>query len=385
MLVKVALAAGLALAPWAASARSVTTLYSFTGGADGLIPVSGVIDVSGTLYGTTAGGGATGLGTVFAIDPATGAETVLYSFKGAPDGEYPAGALIERDGTLYGTTRQGGVTKGHARQRGRGVVFSVDIDTGAEQALSFGGPEPPKEPLDGVVYLGGKLYGTSQQGGALNNGTLFAVRAHSERYVRLIYSFSAPNGRRTPIGGLLEQGGLLYGTEPHAGAHTRGEVFSFDTTTNTETVLYSFGDQPGDGSGPATALIYHDGILYGTTLRGGASDRGTVFSLDPTSGTETVLYSFAGGNDGSTPSNSLLYRNGNLYGTTAVGGGDSNQGTVFKVDAVTGAERVLARFGVNGNGGANPDGPLIFANGSFYGTTARGGAKNAGTVFQLQE
>jgi uncharacterized repeat protein (TIGR03803 family) len=372
-----------AVVPLAAQARSVTTIYSFTGGADGSGPVSGVIDVNGMLFGTTENGGVARLGVVFALDPATGAETVLHSFSGSPDGAYPAGRLIERDGTLFGTTQQGGETN-YPRRGDRGVVFNVNIETGAEQALSFHGPQKPREPLDGVVYLAGKLYGISQEGGVFGDGTLFSLRVHSDRYVHSIYSLNAATDSAKPIGDLVAHGGLLYGTDPTGGTYNQGSVFSFDPATTTETLLYNFGAQTGDGNTPASALIYHDGILYGVTSRGGALDNGTVFSFDLASGTETVLYTFAGGNDGSTPSDSLLYRNGNLYGTTGVGGGRANGGTVYKVDAVTGAEKVLVRFGVNGNG-ANPDGPVIFLNGSFYGTTFRGGASGAGTVFRLQE
>jgi uncharacterized repeat protein (TIGR03803 family) len=376
---RVAMATFLAvLAPLAAQARSATTLYSFKGGADGSGPVSGVIDVNGTLFGMTENGGAARLGAVFAVDPATGAETVLHSFSGSPDGAYPAGRLIERDGTLYGTTQQGGMGD-------RGVVFNLDIETGAAQALSFHGPQEPAEPLDGVVYLARKLYGISQEGGLHSDGTLFALGVHSDRYVHSIYSLNVKNDPGKPIGDLVAQGGLLYGSVPTGGTYGQGSVFSFDPATTTENLLYSFGAQTGDGNTPASALIYHDGILYGVTAHGGVSGQGTVYAFNLTSGTETVLYTFAGGNDGSVPSDSLLYRNGNLYGTTGVGGGRANGGTVYKVDAVTGAEKVLVRFGVDGNDGANPDGPVIFVNGSYYGTTFRGGASGAGTVFQLQE
>jgi uncharacterized repeat protein (TIGR03803 family) len=334
--------------------------------------------VNGTLFGMTENGGAARLGAVFALDPATGAETVLHSFSGSPDGAYPAGRLIERDGTLFGTTQQGGMGD-------RGVVFNLDIETGAVHALSFHGPQEPAEPLDGVVHLAGKLYGISQEGGLHGDGTLFALRVHSDRYVHSIYSLNVKNNPSKPIGDLVAQGGLLYGSVPTGGTYGQGSVFSFDPATTTENPLYSFGAQTGDGNTPASALIYHDGILYGVTSHGGASGQGTVYAFNLTSGTETVLYTFAGGNDGSIPSDSLLYRHGNLYGTTGVGGGRANGGTVYKVDAVTGAEKVLVRFGVDGNDGANPDGPVIFVNGSFYGTTFRGGASGAGTVFQLKE
>jgi uncharacterized repeat protein (TIGR03803 family) len=86
----------------------------------------------------------------------------------------------------------------------------------------------------------------------------------------------------------------------------------------TYTVLHSFKGSPTDGSGPESGLIGDSaGNLYGTTLGGGASDAGVVFKLDRT-GTETVLYNFTGGADGSEPSAGLIRDSaGNLYGTTS--------------------------------------------------------------------
>jgi uncharacterized repeat protein (TIGR03803 family) len=79
-------------------------LHAFAGGTDRELPFSGLIDVKGTLYGTTDEGGASGFGTAFALDPATGAETVLHAFTGGADEEYPLAGLIDVKGTLYGTT-----------------------------------------------------------------------------------------------------------------------------------------------------------------------------------------------------------------------------------------------------------------------------------------
>ena len=98
-----------------------TVLYSFCkmGCADGAEPFGGLIDVKGTLYGTTSGGGANGRGTVFSFDPSTGAEKVLYSFIGGADGAYPQGGLIDVSGTLYGTTTMGGAYS-------KGTVFALE-------------------------------------------------------------------------------------------------------------------------------------------------------------------------------------------------------------------------------------------------------------------
>jgi uncharacterized repeat protein (TIGR03803 family) len=374
MIVKAAIATSLALAPCAAGAHALTTLYSFTGGADGASPTAGVINVNGTMYGTTVGGGAAHRGTIFAFDPSTGVETVLHSFGRAPDGDAPYGGVIEHDGKLFGTTQDGG--------NGAGVVFSEDIDTGAERVFKFEGPHRPQRPFAGVVYQGGILYGVSSRGGTYF-GTLFELSAKRGHRPQIIYTFSFQQGAY-PMGGLLDTGGVLYGTAAEYGAYRGGAVFSFNPTTAVESVLYSFGADAGDGKYPRAELIYHDGSLYGTTTEGGESNRGTVFKLDPVSGAETVLHSFGERRDGKSPSGGLLYRNGQLYGTTSHGG-KANKGTVFKVDAATGAERVLASFGAPGNDGSDPEGTPIYLNGSFYGTTQGGGSSGAGTVFQFQE
>lgn len=90
-----------------------TTLYRFTGRPDGGTPMGGVVeDASGNLYGVTFYGGTGaceyGCGTIFEIT-ASGQESILYSFAGAPDGEYPEGdLLLDSSGNLYGATASGG-------------------------------------------------------------------------------------------------------------------------------------------------------------------------------------------------------------------------------------------------------------------------------------
>jgi len=160
-----------------------------------------------------------------------------------------------------------------------------------------------------------------------------------------------------------------------------------------EKVLYSF--QGGsDGASPFAGLIADSaGNLYGTTSAGGPGTCefggcGTVFKVAP-DGTETVLYSFLGGNDGAMPDGGLVAdRAGNLYGTTLEGGGANNDGTVFKI-AADGAETVLYAF-QGGSDGAFPRGGLIAdRKGNFYGTTAAGGSANCpdggcGTVYKVK-
>jgi len=165
-----------------------------------------------------------------------------------------------------------------------------------------------------------------------------------------------------------------------------------------DTVLHSFG-APSDGAEPAAGLIAVNGTLYGTTIFRdsvvGFSGAGTVFSIDPTTGSEKVLYAFNGGSDGANPLASLTALNGTLYGTTENGGtvrcGHRGCGTVFSI-TTSGTKRILHRFDTHiGDGdGRNPSAGLIAVGGTLYGTTSSGGSgycyyrRGCGTVFSIK-
>jgi uncharacterized repeat protein (TIGR03803 family) len=107
----------------------VDVLHSFGNGTDGSEPYAAALtNVVGTLYGTTWQGGGYGGGTVFSIDPSTGAEIILHSFGSGADGAKPYAELINVNGTLYGTTWQGGTYGG-------GTVFSLGT-AGARTAVT---------------------------------------------------------------------------------------------------------------------------------------------------------------------------------------------------------------------------------------------------------
>ncbi len=146
-----------------------TILYSFKGlPTDGAQPLAGLIDVKGTLYGMTEDGGSYyGEGTVFSIST-SGTEKVLHSFGQGYDGNHPLAGLIDINGTLYGTTNQGGVYS-------QGTVFSISA-SGAENVLhSFGGIPDGLGPSASLVDVNGTLYGTTLYGGTHGNGTVFAL------------------------------------------------------------------------------------------------------------------------------------------------------------------------------------------------------------------
>ncbi|HTT83543.1 MAG TPA: choice-of-anchor tandem repeat GloVer-containing protein [Rhizomicrobium sp.] len=415
-----AVAVGCALAlqfPATAIAKSQeTVLHSFSGDPDGAFPRTGLIDVKGTLYGTTSGqGGGTrcayGCGTVFALDPGSGAVTALYSFcneQGCEDGEYPEGLLIDMGDKLYGTTVKGGAHDG-------GTVYAVDRKSGRErvlyafcsQQIGYRKCADGAYPQAGLIYLNGELYGTTSEGGAFSNsGTAFALDPTTGAET-VLHSFGdSDSDGYDPAAGLINVNGMLYGTTKHGGgAYGEGTVYSLDPSTGTETVLHSFGGAAdADGSGPAAGLVYLNGTLYGTTIWGGTGDCfphstfrhmagcGTVFALDPSSGAETVVYSFCshhGCKDGAYPKSSLIAKRGMLYGTTENGGtrGSCGHGcgTAFTVNPSTGAQKVLYAFCPQQNcgDGSWPEAGLIDVKGTLYGTTFKGGADGLGTVFAL--
>ncbi|MGA7094071.1 MAG: choice-of-anchor tandem repeat GloVer-containing protein, partial [Candidatus Cybelea sp.] len=155
-------------------------VYRFRGHRDGGRP-NNVIDVNGTLYGTTAnsqsyGCGFHGCGTLFKFDIASGRETVLHRFQGGRDGLNPKGLLTYANGTLYGTTVGGGDLRCRFDYVGCGTVFKFDIASGQEQILyRFRGGSDGVSPTDGVIEVNGVLYGTTAYGGTNDNGTVFSV------------------------------------------------------------------------------------------------------------------------------------------------------------------------------------------------------------------
>jgi uncharacterized repeat protein (TIGR03803 family) len=294
-------------------------LYSFAGGSDGEAPLASLIDVHGTLYGTTYAGGAYGNGTVFSITP-SGTEQVLYNFAGSPDGASPAASLVDVNGTLYGTTTEGGAYDG-------GTVFSI-TPAGTEQVLySFKGHDG-YYPSASLISVNGTLYGTSQGGGS-GYGTVVRIRISTGKG-RVLHSFTGRPDGAYPAASLINVKGTLYGTTSGGGASTCGgsgcgTVFSV-SMAGAEHVVYSFSGPFRDGQNPVASLIEVSGALYGTTYAGGKNDQGTVFCITRAGG-ERVLHTFSGGS-GWGPSASLIDVNGTLYGTTHIGG-TYDRGTVF--------------------------------------------------------
>jgi uncharacterized repeat protein (TIGR03803 family) len=352
---------------------SVTPLASFS---DTHVPhPAGVLtsDSAGDLYGTTSDGGTLDLGTVFEVARGSGTITTLASFDGK-DGQFPAGGLVmDAAGNLYGTTELGGAS-------GDGTVFEVARGSGTVTALaSLNGTNGAGPQSSLIMDAAGNLYGTAEGGGTSALGTVFEL-ARGSRSIHALASFGGADGAY-PIGGLImDTGGNLYGTTSQGGAAGDGTVFELPRATGAITTLASFNGI--DGSAPLGDLaIDGSGNLYGAAQRGGASGDGTVFEVAAGSGTITALASFDGTN-GKWPNGGMVMDSaGTLYGTAYQGGG-SNAGTVFKLGLGSATISRLASF--NPSDGKDPQAGLVMDNrGNLYGTTTAGGAFLDGTVFEV--
>ncbi len=196
------------------------------------------------------------------------------------------------------------------------------------------------------------------------------------------FAASATDGG-SPEGQLIQGAdGKFYGTTYQGGTFGSGTVFMM-TAAGAMTVLHSFAGGPADGAHPRAGLVQTvDGNFYGTTQRGGDFELGTVFRMTP-AGAVTIMHAFAGGEDGGVPNTALIQgSDGNLYGTTYVGGGASNGGTLFRMTPA-GSITVLHAFAGNPDGAAPFSALVEASDGNFYGTTFDGGAFNAGTVFRM--
>jgi uncharacterized repeat protein (TIGR03803 family) len=271
-------------------------------------------------------------------------------------------------------------------------------------------------PESGVIMdASGNLYGTTNGGGAPFDecngygffgdgcGMVFELTppttSGGDWTESILWVFYGPDGflgvdGEGPNQLILDASGNLFGTTSGGGAYGPGTAFKLtppSTTSGgdwTESILWSFGNGT-DGSDPqAGVLMDSNGNLYGTTESGGTYEQGTVFKLT-SNGQESVLWNFNVSNDGRNPEAGLIMdQGGALYGTTSYGSAAYAAGTVFKLTppSTSGGnwtESILWTFGNNGDG-AGPVGSLIMdASGNLYGATSDGGAYGYGTAFKL--
>jgi uncharacterized repeat protein (TIGR03803 family) len=395
--------AAVALLASAAPASTTKLIYSFAGGNDGeYLDTDLVIDSAGNLYGSTVQGGDFSSGTVFQLSRsgAGWTHTVLYSFTGGADGAEPyKGVTLDTHGNIYGTTVSGG---GGSCEGGCGVVFKLTNSGGTwTQTVihQFTGGSDGSGPGSGLTFdRQGNLYGMTPTGGTYGLGVVYQLQPHTKGTanatwtLNVVHAFTGgDDGSSASAGRLILHAGNLYGVTTVGGAHGDGIVFEITHANGTWklTPLYAFKDQP-DGALPYGGVIFDKaGNLYGTTYYAGVHDVGTVYKLTHAHGkwTETVLYSFKGGNDGSSPISTLVSDEaGNLYGTTSAGGTQCDCGVIFKLSPNTNGtwtETVPHRFPGSPGAGFSYNGMVAGGAGEFYGPTTHGGPTNNGTIYKF--
>ena len=370
-----------------AQAGNETVLYSFCSQLDGMTcldgssPYAGLTDVKGTLYGTTIDGGSYDGGTMFALDPTTGIETVIHSFGNGTDGLRPYGGLIQAKGIFYGSTSLGGADTGCSC----GTVYAIDGTTGSESVLySFAGGTDGANPDGALLDLKGTLYGTTESGGNScyndNCGTIYSLDPGTGGET-VLYAFKGNPDGEAPLVGLTAVKGMLYGTTLNGYSTQEGIVFAVNPKSGAETIVHGFTGGSGRGL-PRSKFDQSRRYPSRNHQEGGAYNQGTVFALNPPPAPRRSWYSFAGGTDGSDPVGGLIEAKGTLYGTTRTGGTTGctqhlGCGTVYSLDPATGTERVLFSFR-NGVDGAMPRAGVIYVKGTLLGTTTSGGANDGG-------
>jgi len=370
------------LHPPSAHASTFTTLYQFQGGTTGAEPKSGVVqDNAGILYGETQEAGTTdcvtrftnpdlGCGTLYSFSRTAGLKTLVL-FNGA-NGAVGQNRPLLIGSTLYGTTGAGGVND-------KGVVFSVKTDgTGFKLLHEFNGTDG-NQPFGSLAAdRSGNIYGVTIVGGSSyprpGYGVLYRIAADGS--FTILHNFANGADGASPTSIIVEKSGTVIGGATTGGYKKGscvfvgcGTVYQYTPSTASFTVLHTFNGE--DGASPVLGGIARNGAIYGNV--------GYFFTLSQT-GSYKLLVVTSGGDQAGyyngiapalTPGPSLTSVSPeDIYG---------GNGTLFQ--QVGSALTVLHYFqGPEGTGSEAT--PLIGPAGSFIGTSAvGGGACNCGTIW----
>ena len=310
--------------------------------------------------------------------------SIIHNFTNTgTDGATPyGGPILDGKGNLYGTTYLGG-------SDGNGSVYRLSPSGSSweyKSLYSFGNLPDGAGPAFGSLAMGpgGSLFGTTEGGGYF--GTVFEICSCKGHEVQ-IHQFGHGTDGAQPIGGVVrDSAGNLYGTTSLGGTSGNGTIYkeTLSKGTWTESVIYNFTGGKDGASPPAGVTLDAQGNLYGTTSLGGANGDGVVYKLSPhgSGWKQTVLHTFRGQSDGQNPVGGVVLDHaGNLYGTT-FDGGVNGGGTVYKLSPSSGKWRFKTLYSFTGSYGG-PYNKLTLANGNIYGATEAEGANGLGSVFKL--
>ncbi len=316
-------------------------------------------------------------------------ETTLFSFNDLADGGVPSGTLIpDSAGNLYGTARDGG-------QYGHGVVFELSPpqpgQTAWTETVLHAFDADGAYPVAGLIRdANGNLFGTTQSGGANNDGTAFELsppaNGHTAWTATVLHNFTGGADGREPLASLtLDPSGNLYGTAWLAGPHTDGEVFQLTPPAEAQgswtfTSLFAFHNK--FGRAPQSSLLRDNaGNLYGTNYCNEAGNHGTVFEISPPAPGQTRWTRKDLHNIPNPDSRLVRDKAGNLFGDSVYGGPGLNPFIFELTPPADGSGRWREKIIYQFSNSAGTDGLTIDDAGNLFAATGTG---TGGTVFELK-
>ncbi len=387
-----------------ASAQTYKVIYRFTGQGSSENPIAGVtIDAHGNLFGTTAWGGSDNdPGDVYELQRNGSGFTYsqLFNAGDGSKGAFPWDPPVMGPGGLfvtlyiYGGHDEGSIVR---VQPSPTICRVIACLWKASDIYDFTRGSDGGNPQAAVVFDGqGNMYGAAVNGG-LGYGVVYEMtRVNGQWVYHVIYSFTGGDDGAFPLAPLLiDAAGNLYGTAESGGLpgctgdYGCGTIYKLSRSGDSwsETTLYKFTDGA-DGSEPSGGLIADSaGNLYGATFGSNGSPGGTVYELVRSGDAWTfkLIYDLPG-TGGGPSANLVLDSAGNLYGATW-GDGAAGLGNVFKLTPMGNGWSYTSVHDFTGSpDGANANGGLaIDSNGVIYGTTYEGGASNClcGVVFEI--
>lgn len=370
------------VAATAAFAQTFSVIHDFNPAVDGSEPTGNLVeDSAGNWYGTLDyGTDTTGAGAVYQIDP-SGTVSILAGFGPGSVAGYPRSGLFrDTDGSLYGVTYGGGDTTCQC-----GTVYKLDTSGNVTILHKFLGGADGAFPITQLISINGVLYGTTSYNGVDSVfGVLFKVTKDGTYTVVDQFLQNSPEGD-IPNDLTRDAAGNIYGSTSFGGATgaNQGTIYKIDTT-GTLTVLHTFSGGSDGGEPVGRLIIDVNGNIHGTTEQGGNATCkcGVVFRINA-AGDFHVLHTFNTLRDGQFPNTGVIDVAGSLYGVTGAGGFTNctgGCGTVYKIGN-TGVYSVLERF--NKTDGQAPNRIALGSDGNLYGTTELGGTSGSGVFFKI--
>jgi len=277
-------------------------------------------------------------------------------------------------GRLFGTTEKGGANN-------LGSLFELNPDDGiVKKGIDFQCTVNGTFPCGKLTSLGSKLYGMTRYGGKYNMGTLFEFDPATGSLTTKI-DFSGFSNGAYPYGSLTAVGTILFGMTENGGENGMGVLFEFHIEEQALVKKIDFAGAS-NGAFPYGSLTSNGDLLYGMSAYGGINNEGVLFEYNPLTSILTKLADFSAEHDGSIPMGSLTSVGSELYGTTFKGG-RYGKGILFVYKPQESGEKLIKKIDFNAGEGSYPMGSLIYtADHVLLGMTSSGGKNNLGTVYE---